>query len=120
MSTFTAVVVSEDQVVVGQRGREAKPMLADAFAELLATPVEREGRKYKSLSEAVKAGAKSDWFLAGDASEVKLRSAAKFFGFALQFAKTPNGDPVFRFAGDYTPRPRLTEAEKAEKATAKK
>lgn len=106
MAEFKITVVPESKVVTGQRGREAKPMLADAFEPLVSAPVKHEGKEYTNLLSAVKAGYKSSWYLMGDASEVKVRSAAKYHGLSVQVAKSQDDKPVFRFNAVFVPRPR--------------
>lgn len=107
---FTAVLVDEAEVEPSKRGREAKPQLADDFHNLIfGTPVVRsvDGKemKFETIKAAIQAGHKSDWFQQGEVSEVKIRSAAKYFGLSVNFAKTKKGVNVFRFAGVFTPRP---------------
>lgn len=117
MSKFTAVLVDESQVEESKRGREAKPILADDFEALIfGTPVVRKvdgkDKKFENISAAIAAGHKSDWFAAGETSEVMIRSAAKYHGLSVNFGKTKSNDPIFRFAGVYKPRPRKDTAEK--------
>lgn len=107
--SFTAVLVDDAEVEASRRGREAKPALADDFQALIfGTPVVRtvngKQQKFESIKDAIEAGHKSDWFQQGDVSEVKVRSAAKYHGLGVNFAKTKTGVSVFRFGGVYKPR----------------
>lgn len=88
---FTAVV--EDDVVES-RGAPGKPRLADDLDKLI---------KGEKIAELIGKGQKSKWYLIGEETDTKIRAAAKYHGYSVNFGKTKDGKAVFRFAGKFVP-----------------
>lgn len=108
MPEFQLKLVDEAEVVQ-TRGREAKPTLADDFGKLIES---------QKIVDLIKANKKSPYYLTGGFSENVIRSAAKFHGYRVNFAKNKAGDPVFRFAGPYVEMAADVKAERDRKRKA--
>jgi hypothetical protein len=89
----------------------------EAFSLVPADEVIDKGKKMPQLIEPFKPlvekynedkGLNPDgttyWFGMGSATDVTLRSAAKFYGLAVAIRKTKSGGLAWRFDGAYTPR----------------
>lgn len=108
---FEVKIVSDDEVVRVTRAGNGKPQLADAFAKIIAE---------HDIAAVIARGEKSQWFtVPAGVSDLKLRSAAQYHGFSINYAKAKSGGNVFRFNKKFVPvaeRPKVAKKAATRKA----
>src|ERR1700744_114331 len=105
MAEFQAVIVDEADVLE-TRGAPTKPRLADDFEALI---------KSAGITALINKGEKSKWYLVGEETGPKIRAAARYHGYSVNFGKTKDDKQIFRFAGKYVP---MSDEEKAKRKAA--